>query len=127
MMTDSARARLILQAMADLGVTLSIDDYGTGYSSMTYLSELPISEVKIDRSFVTDMAVDERLAKIVSSTTSLVHSLGKRVVAEGVENAATWQLLEEAGCDVAQGYYLSRPVPLRELRSWLARGAIPER
>jgi len=126
MMTDSARARLILQAMADLGVTLSIDDYGTGYSSMTYLSELPISEVKIDRSFVTDMAVDERLAKIVSSTTSLVHSLGKRVVAEGVENAATWQLLEEAGCDVAQGYYLSRPVPLRELRSWLARGAIPD-
>jgi diguanylate cyclase (GGDEF)-like protein len=124
MMTDSVRARLVLAALSELGVTLSIDDYGTGYSSLTYLSDLPVSEVKIDRSFVTDMAVDERLAKIVSSTTSLVHSLGKRVVAEGVENATTWSLLAEAGCDVAQGYYLCRPIPFNELRLWLDRGAI---
>jgi EAL domain-containing protein (putative c-di-GMP-specific phosphodiesterase class I) len=125
MMTDSARARLVLSALTELGVTLSIDDYGTGYSSLTYLSDLPVSEVKIDRSFVTDMAVDERLAKIVSSTTTLVHSLGKKVVAEGVENAATLTLLEEAGCDIAQGYYLSRPAPFSDLRAWLEAGAIP--
>jgi diguanylate cyclase (GGDEF)-like protein len=125
MMTDSARARLVLAALSELGVTLSIDDYGTGYSSLTYLSDLPVTEVKIDRSFVMDMAVDERLAKIVTSTTSLVHSLGKKVVAEGVENAATWALLEAAGCDFAQGYYLSRPMPFADLRAWLEGGAIP--
>jgi len=119
MMTGSARARLVLSAIADLGVGLSIDDYGTGYSSLTYISSLPVHEVKIDRSFVTDMAVDERLGKIVSSTTSLVHSLGKRVVAEGVENAAAWELLKAAGCDVAQGYYIGRPMPFSDLREWL--------
>jgi len=119
MMTDSAKARLVLSAIADLGVGLSIDDYGTGYSSLTYISSLPVHEVKIDKSFVTDMAVDERLAEIVSSTTALVHSLGKRVVAEGVENAAAWELLKEAGCDIAQGYYIARPMPFSDLRPWL--------
>lgn len=125
MMADSARSRMVVGALHEMGVGLAIDDYGTGYSSLTYLSDLPVGEVKIDRSFVMDMAVDERLAKIVSSTTALVHSLGKKVVAEGVENAATWALLEEAGCDIAQGYYLSRPMPFTELRSWLAAGATP--
>jgi diguanylate cyclase (GGDEF)-like protein len=126
MMTDSARARLVLGAIADLGVGLSIDDYGTGYSSLTYIASLPAHEVKIDRSFVTDMAIDERLANIVSSTTALVHSLGKKVVAEGVENAATWSLLSDAGCDIVQGYYLARPMFFPELRAWLDGGAIPE-
>ncbi len=126
MMTESARARLVLTAVADLGVGLSIDDYGTGYSSLTYLSTLPVHEVKIDRSFVTDMAVDERLSKIVSSTVSLVHSLDKKVVAEGIENAATWALLLEAGCDIAQGYYLARPMPFAELLAWLDDGSVPK-
>ena len=125
MMSDSARSRLILGALSDMGVGLAIDDYGTGYSSLTYLSNLPVDEVKIDRMFVMDMAVDERLAKIVSSTTALVHSLGKKVVAEGVENATTWDLLAEAECDIAQGYYLARPMSLVELRAWLASGASP--
>jgi EAL domain-containing protein (putative c-di-GMP-specific phosphodiesterase class I) len=125
MMTDTARSRLIIGALHELGVNLAIDDYGTGYSSLTYLSSLPVSEVKIDRSFVMDMAVDERLAKIVSSTTALVHSLGKKVVAEGVENAATWELLREAGCDIAQGYYLARPMGFTELRAWLDAGGHP--
>ncbi|MEE9582800.1 MAG: EAL domain-containing protein, partial [Acidimicrobiia bacterium] len=120
------RARLVLTAVADLGVGLSIDDYGTGYSSLTYLSTLPVHEVKIDRSFVTDMAVDERLSKIVSSTVSLVHSLDKKVVAEGIENAATWALLLEAGCDIAQGYYLARPMPFAELLAWLDDGSVPK-
>jgi len=125
MMADSARARLVLTALADLGVGLSIDDYGTGYSSLTYLSSLPVHEVKIDRSFVTDMAVDERLSKIVSSTIALVHSLDKRVVAEGIENVTTWALLSKAECDVAQGYYLAKPMPFSDLRAWLEDGAVP--
>ncbi len=125
MMTDSARARLVVSSLDELGVGLSLDDFGTGYSSLTYLSELPIDEVKIDRAFVMDMAVDERLAKIVASTTALVHSLGKRVVVEGVENRATWDLAAAADCDLAQGYYLSRPLPFPELRAWLDAGGIP--
>ncbi len=125
MMTDSAKARLVVAALDELGVGLSLDDFGTGYSSLAYLSGLPIDEVKIDRSFVMDMAVDERLAKIVASTTALVHSLGKRVVVEGVENRATWNLAAEADCDLAQGYYLSRPMPFPNLRAWLDAGAVP--
>jgi diguanylate cyclase (GGDEF)-like protein len=125
MMTDSARARLVLNSLDELGVSLAIDDFGTGYSSLAYLSSLPVDEVKIDRTFVTDMAVDERLAKIVTSTTALVHSLGMTVVAEGVENRGTWDLLEEAGCDIAQGYYLGRPMSFKDLSAWLVSGANP--
>jgi diguanylate cyclase (GGDEF)-like protein len=125
MMTDSARARLVLGTLDELGVCLAIDDFGTGYSSLSYLSSLPVDEVKIDRSFVMDMAVDERLAKIVSSTTALVHSLGLAVVAEGVENRGTWDLLAEGGCDVAQGFYLARPMGFTDLSAWLASGAQP--
>jgi EAL domain-containing protein (putative c-di-GMP-specific phosphodiesterase class I) len=125
MMTDSARARLVLNALDELGVKLAIDDFGTGYSSLAYLSNLPVDEVKIDRSFVMDMAVDQRLAKIVTSTTSLVHSLGLVVVAEGVENRGTWELLQEAGCDIAQGYYLGRPMTFTDLSAWLSSGAAP--
>lgn len=125
MMTDSARARLVLNALDELGVKLAIDDFGTGYSSLSYLSSLPVDEVKIDRSFVMDMAVDQRLAKIVTSTTSLVHSLGLVVVAEGVENRGTWELLRAAGCDIAQGYYLGRPMSFTDLSAWLSSGAAP--
>lgn len=125
MMTNSAKARLVVNALDEMGVGLSLDDFGTGYSSLSYLSRLPIDEVKIDRTFVMDMAVDERLAKIVASTTALVHSLGKRVVVEGVENRATWELAAAAECDVAQGYYLSRPLPFPDLRAWLDAGAVP--
>ena len=125
MMTDSARARLVLNSLDELGVSLAIDDFGTGYSSLAYLSSLPVDEVKIDRTFVMDMAVDERLAKIVTSTTALVHSLGLTVVAEGVENHGTWELLKRAGCDIAQGYYLGRPMSFTDLSAWLASGARP--
>ena len=126
MMNDSARARLVLGELDELGVSLAIDDFGTGYSSLSYLSSLPVDEVKIDRSFVMDMAVDERLAKIVGSTTALVHSLGLKVVAEGVENRAAWELLAEAGCDIAQGFYLARPMGFTDLSAWLAAGAVPQ-
>jgi len=124
MMADSARARLVLGSLDEIGVTLSIDDFGTGYSSLAYLSSLPVDEVKIDRSFVMDMAVDERLAKIVTSTTGLVHSLGMRVVAEGVENRGTWDLLRAAGCDMAQGYYVARPMGFTDLSAWLSAGRV---
>src|SRR5574339_10470 len=87
------------------------------------MSIVRVHEVKIDRSFVMDMAVDERLAKIVTSTAGLVHSLGLRVVAEGVENRGTWDLLREAGCDVAQGYFVSRPLGYTDLHAWLETGA----
>ncbi len=123
MMTDSVRSRLVLGALDEMGVALSIDDYGTGYSSLSHLSNLSVDEVKIDRTFVIDMAVDERLAKIVTSTTGLVHSLGLRVVAEGVENRGTWDLLRAAGCDVAQGYFVSRPLGFTDLLAWLEAGA----
>ena len=123
MMADSARARLVLGSLDEIGVTLAIDDFGTGYSSLSYLSSLPVDEVKIDRSFVMDMAVDERLAKIVTSTAGLVHSLGLRVVAEGVENRGTWDLLRAAGCDVAQGFYIARPLGFTDLSAWLAAGS----
>jgi len=122
MMTDSARARLVLRSLDEIGVSLSIDDFGTGYSSLAYLSSLPVDEVKIDRSFVMDMAVDERLAKIVTSTAGLVHSLGLRVVAEGVENRGTWDLLRAAGCDQAQGFFIARPLGYTDLAAWLAAG-----
>ncbi len=124
MMTDSARARLVLNSLDEIGVTLAIDDFGTGYSSLSYLSSLPIDEVKIDRSFVMDMAVDERQAKIVTSTAGLVHSLGLRVVAEGVENRGTWDLLRAAECDVAQGYYIAKPMGFTDLSAWLAAGQV---
>ena len=123
MMADSARARLVLGSLDEIGVTLSIDDFGTGYSSLAYLSSLPVDEVKIDRSFVMDMAVDERLVKIVTSTAGLVHSLGLRVVAEGVENRGTWDLLRAAGCDQAQGFFLCRPLGYTDLVAWLAAGS----
>ncbi|HEX5631524.1 MAG TPA: EAL domain-containing protein [Acidimicrobiia bacterium] len=123
MMTDSARSRLVLASLDEIGVNLAIDDYGTGYSSLAHLSTLPVDEVKIDRSFVMDMAANERFAKIVTSTTGLVHSLGLRVVAEGVENRGTWDLLREAGCDVAQGYFVSRPLGYTDLHAWLEAGA----
>jgi diguanylate cyclase (GGDEF)-like protein len=126
MMTDSARARAVLEGLDEIGVELSIDDFGTGYSSLAYLSTLPVDELKIDRSFVMGMAVDERLASIVTSTIALGHALGLRVVAEGVENRGTWDLLREAGCDLAQGYHVSRPMPFTDLLAWVGSGGIAD-
>jgi diguanylate cyclase (GGDEF)-like protein len=125
-MTDSPRARMVLEALDELGVELSIDDFGTGYSSLAHLSNLPVDEVKVDRSFVTGMAADPRLASIVTSTTALGHALGLRVVAEGVEHRAVWALLRDAGCDLAQGYYIARPMPFTDLGAWLEVGGVAD-
>ena len=103
-----------------LGVATSIDDFGTGYSSLAYLKNLPIDELKIDRSFVGAMVTDGSDLTIVRSIIDLSHNLGLDVVAEGVEDAETLAELAEMGCDRAQGYYLSRPVPPDELLAWMA-------
>ena len=98
---------------------LAIDDFGTGYSSLAYLKRLPIDEIKIDRSFVTEMTHDAEDATIVAATIGLGHSLGLRFVAEGVETGATWQALEALGCDTIQGFYVSQALPAAELATWL--------
>ncbi|MDQ3777517.1 MAG: EAL domain-containing protein, partial [Actinomycetota bacterium] len=118
-MSDPARATAVLRRLKDLGITLSIDDFGTGYSSLAYLKRLPVDAVKIDKSFVLSMTSDENDAAIVRSTIELARGLGLSVVAEGVENEAIWRDLATLGCDVAQGYYLSRPVPAGDLTTWL--------
>jgi EAL domain-containing protein (putative c-di-GMP-specific phosphodiesterase class I) len=94
-----------------MGVRLSIDDFGTGYSSLVHLKQLPVDELKIDRAFVRQLATDDNDAAIVRSTIALAHDLGLAVVAEGVEEPRACELLAAYGCDVAQGYYISRPVP----------------
>jgi EAL domain-containing protein (putative c-di-GMP-specific phosphodiesterase class I) len=106
-----------------LGVGLAVDDFGTGYSSMAYLRELPVDELKIDRSFVSQMATSPSDAVIVRSTIDLGHNLGLRVVAEGVETQHAWQQLSALGCDIAQGYYLGRPMPAAELEQQLTQPA----
>jgi EAL domain-containing protein (putative c-di-GMP-specific phosphodiesterase class I) len=119
MMTDPARAAAVLARLAALGVQLSVDDFGTGYSSLAYLKRLPMSEVKIDKSFVLDMEHDTEQLAIVTSIVDLGHNLGLRVVAEGVETATAWSLLQRLGCHDAQGYLLSRPLPPDAFPAWV--------
>jgi len=110
MMADPVRSLETMNRLAAMGISLSIDDFGTGYSSLSYLKGLPVDEVKIDRSFVSGMTVDEDDATIVRSVVDLARNLRLRVVAEGVEDAPTLAALAALGCDMVQGYYLSRPV-----------------
>jgi diguanylate cyclase len=118
-MADPARALEVLDALRALGVGLSLDDFGTGHSSLAYLRRLCVDEIKIDRSFVAEMVADPDAAAIVRHTIDLARSLRLRVVAEGAEDAATWTALQDAGCDLGQGYFLSRPVPAAQLEAWL--------
>ena len=101
-------------------MTLAIDDYGTGYSSLAHLKRLPVDELKIDKSFVLNLrnaSTDDIV--IVRSTIELGHNMGLRVIAEGVENAEAWQILKTLGCDMAQGYFISKPLPATEFRAWM--------
>jgi diguanylate cyclase (GGDEF)-like protein len=120
LMADRDRARTILAELQHSGVQISVDDFGTGYSSLSYLRDLPIDELKLDRSFILPMAEDPRAAALVSSTVTLAHSLGLRMVAEGVESQATYANLRNLGCDQAQGDFMSRPIPAAELDRWLS-------
>ena len=122
-MADPDRMIDVLTALKHLGVTLSLDDFGTGSSTLSYLKRLPLDELKIDRSFVMAMEDSHADEVIVRSTTELAQRLGLRVVAEGVETAAALGLLERAGCQEAQGYFLQRPVPAGEIQPWIARRA----
>ena len=118
--SNPAQAAERLDRIAALGVRISIDDYGAGYSSLGYLHRLPINALKIDRLFVTDMRTGVHDAIIVRSTIALAHSFGLIVVAEGVEDAATQEMLEGMGCDQIQGYHLSVPLPAEQLSQFFA-------
>jgi diguanylate cyclase (GGDEF)-like protein len=115
LMGDRSRARSLISGLRDLGVAVSIDDYGTGYSSLPYLRDLEVDSLKLDRSFVTGLADNHKAQTIVASTVNLAHALGMWVVAEGVETPEERRLLQAMGCDAAQGFLLSRPVPIGEI------------
>ncbi len=123
LMADRDRARSILARLHDSGIEISVDDFGTGYSSLSYLLDLPIDELKLDRSFVFPMADDARNAALVASTIALAHSLGLRIVAEGVETRIVFTELRRLGCDHAQGYFMSSAVSAVELDYWLSNRA----
>ena len=121
LMADRVRAWDVLTELRALGVSISIDDFGTGYSSLAYLRDLPIDELKLDRAFISPLADDARAAALVRSTIDLSHALGLRMVAEGVEDQATWDELARYGCDQIQGYQLARPMPGPQLAHWLTQ------
>jgi len=120
LMADRARARNILTRLRSHGIQISIDDFGTGYSSLSYLRDLPVDELKLDSSFIFPMADDARAAALVASTIALAHSLGLRIVAQGVANDTAYTELTAVVCDQAQGYYMSRPISAAELEHWLS-------
>jgi diguanylate cyclase (GGDEF)-like protein len=122
-MADPTRAVAVLRRLRELGVTLAVDDFGTGYSSLAYLRRLDVQELKIDKSFVLGVSSDEGDAVIVRSTIELGHNLGLRLVAEGVEDEPAVAMLRGWGCDVLQGYLISRPLPPEEVLPWLRRHA----
>jgi diguanylate cyclase (GGDEF)-like protein len=119
LMADPGRAATTLLSLAEIGVGVSLDDFGTGYSSLVHLKRLPVSEIKIDRSFVSRMDVEDDDAAIVRSIIDLASALGLRTVAEGVESQETWDRLAVFGCDAAQGWYLSKALPADEVAPWL--------
>ena len=119
LMRDAERATAILTQLRAMGIRLAVDDYGTGYSSLAYLHALPLDDLKLDRAFVAHCDTDPRSAAIVKSTVELAHNLGMRMIAEGVEDQAALDRLGEWGCDLVQGYHLSRPQPPDRLTAWL--------
>ena len=123
LMADPDRGRAVLGELRRRGVRTSIDDYGTGYSSLAYLRHLPADELKLDRSLTADVDRDPRAAAIVEHTVALAHSLGLSLVAEGVETAGTAAVLARLGCDIAQGYAVARPMPVEEFLAWLDAAA----
>jgi diguanylate cyclase (GGDEF)-like protein len=127
MMRDPEMARTVMLALNDLGVQLAVDDYGTGYSSLEYLLRLPIDEIKLDRAFFVALAAESRSVAIVRSTIDLTHALGLRMVAEGVEDEPTLDILRSLGCDLVQGWHLGRPMPAAAFESFSAVGVLDSR
>ncbi|MEU2348150.1 EAL domain-containing protein [Modestobacter sp. NPDC049651] len=125
LVADRVRAAGVLEQLRTAGVGISIDDYGTGYSSLAYLASLPVTELKLDRSFLADMPRSARAAAVVASTLQLAQSLGLVLVAEGAEDQETVSALQGMACDVVQGYHISRPLPAAQLDEWLAARRVP--
>jgi diguanylate cyclase (GGDEF)-like protein len=121
-MADPMRARGVLTRLRDMGVKVAIDDFGSGFSSLGYLKNLPLNDLKIDKSFVINMMEDSADAVIVQSTIELAHNLGLTAIAEGVESDQAWRRLRALGCDVAQGWLIGRPLPAADFANWLNRG-----
>ncbi|PMR77693.1 bifunctional diguanylate cyclase/phosphodiesterase [Billgrantia endophytica] len=121
LMSDTIGAIETLQALRNMGVEVSIDDFGTGFSSLSYLKQLPINKIKIDRSFIHDVTTNPHDSAIVQGIISMAHHLGVRVVAEGIEESEQRDFLLEHGCDVFQGYFFARPMPLDQLKAYLVR------
>ncbi|GAA3965185.1 hypothetical protein GCM10022278_23760 [Allohahella marinimesophila] len=119
-MEDPEKGLIALKALADLGLKVSIDDFGSGYSSLSYLKRLPATEIKLDRSLITDICTSESSRVIVATAINMAHGLGYRLVAEGVENEETGRLLKTMGCDRLQGFWLCHPLPVEKLKLWLA-------
>ena len=124
LMADPGRALQTITALRLMGIRIAIDDFGTGYSSLAYLKRLPVDELKIDRSFVRELATDDDDLAIVRSTISLGHDLGLIIVAEGIEDARTLERLRQLGCDVGQGYLIGRPMPAHAVVASLARAPL---
>jgi diguanylate cyclase (GGDEF)-like protein len=122
-LSDPERAREALHELHAHDVQVAIDDYGTGFSSLSYLRALPVQELKMDRSFVSTVLTDERTRLIVDTTTNMAHAMGMRLVAEGVEDEATARALVEMGVDVLQGYHIAKPMPVHEILPWVRRWA----
>jgi EAL domain-containing protein (putative c-di-GMP-specific phosphodiesterase class I) len=120
-MQDVNLSIIVLECLRDIGVRISIDDFGTGHSSLAQLKNIPLHELKIDKSFVSDVLEDNQNEAIVRATIELAHNMGLEVCAEGVEDEKTLRYLSDAGCEQAQGYYLSKPVPSDYLIDWLQK------
>jgi EAL domain-containing protein (putative c-di-GMP-specific phosphodiesterase class I)/GGDEF domain-containing protein len=119
-MEDPEQGLLVLKKLSDRGLSISIDDFGSGYSSLSYLKKLPATEIKLDRSLVMDVCTDESSRMIVETAINMAHGLGYTLVAEGVETEASARLLKQMGCDRLQGFWLCHPLPLSKLKPWLA-------
>ncbi len=125
LMEDGGQALAQLEAIAGSGIRLAIDDFGTGYSSLSYLQRLPVQVVKIDQSFVRDLAGDERKRSLVSTMILLSHNLGYHVVAEGVETRRVLDIVADAKCDEAQGYFFARPIIPDDFVAWTRTSVDP--
>jgi diguanylate cyclase (GGDEF)-like protein len=124
-MADPIRAARVIGELHDAGIAVVIDDFGSGYSSLAHLARLPVSELKVDRLFVTDVTVNREDAMITRSCIDLGHNLGLRVVAEGVETEECWDFLRNLGCDLVQGFFISGPMPPERLSRWLHERSTP--